>query len=100
MSRSNAKPLAERQRQPTEIRRVLLLDAAREVIAARGLAATTMRDIARAGGRLGRHADLSLLRHRGDPATRCSSARWRVFYEPVIDKAREAEPRPGRACRC
>ncbi|AZI58329.1 TetR family transcriptional regulator [Nakamurella antarctica] len=38
-----------RQRQPTEIRRRMLMDAARTVIVDRGLHATTVRDIAAAG---------------------------------------------------
>lgn len=37
-------------RRPPEIRRRMLLDAAREVIAARGLHATTLRQVAAAGG--------------------------------------------------
>jgi AcrR family transcriptional regulator len=47
---SKAKPAATRQRQPTEIRRSLIVEAARSVIAERGLFATTMRDIAREAG--------------------------------------------------
>lgn len=45
-----AKRVSERLRQPTEVRRRLLVEAAREVIAERGLFAVTMRDIASAGG--------------------------------------------------
>lgn len=45
-----AKQVSERVRQPTEVRRRLLVEAAREVIAERGLFAVTMRDIAAAGG--------------------------------------------------
>lgn len=45
-----AKTAGERQRQPTEIRRGLIVEAARSVIAERGPYSTTMRDIATAGG--------------------------------------------------
>ena len=53
MTRSStprAKTAGERQRQPTEIRRGLIVEAARGVIAERGPYAATMRDIATAGG--------------------------------------------------
>jgi len=43
-------PGAPRRRRPPEVRRRMLLDAARGVIAERGLHATTVRDIAAAGG--------------------------------------------------
>lgn len=45
-----AKQVSQRVRQPTEVRRRLLIEAAREVIAERGLFAVTVRDIAEAGG--------------------------------------------------
>jgi AcrR family transcriptional regulator len=45
-----AKQVSQRVRQPTEVRRRLLVEAAREVIAQRGLFAVTVRDIAEAGG--------------------------------------------------
>lgn len=45
-----AKRASERVRQPTEVRRRLLVEAAREVIGERGLFAVTVRDIADAGG--------------------------------------------------
>lgn len=45
-----AKQVSERVRQPTEVRRRLLVEAARGVIAERGLFAVRMRDIAAAGG--------------------------------------------------
>ncbi|HWG22492.1 TetR/AcrR family transcriptional regulator [Actinospica sp.] len=45
---ARAKTAGERQRQPTEIRRGLIVEAARGVIAERGPFATTMRDIATA----------------------------------------------------
>lgn len=50
LSLPRAKRLSERVRQPTEVRRRLLVEAAREVIAQRGLFAVTVRDIAAAGG--------------------------------------------------
>ena len=45
-----ARPASQRVRQPTEVRRLLLVEAAREVIAERGLFAVTVRDISEAGG--------------------------------------------------
>jgi len=45
---TRAKTASERVRQPTEIRRRLIVDAARSVISERGLFVTTMRDIAQA----------------------------------------------------
>ena len=47
---ARAKTAGERLRQPTEIRRGLIVEAARGVIAERGPFGTTMRDIALAGG--------------------------------------------------
>jgi AcrR family transcriptional regulator len=43
-----ARPVSERSRHPTEVRRALIVEAARSVIADRGLFATTMREIAAA----------------------------------------------------
>src|SRR5690348_908221 len=45
---ARARPASERIRHPTEVRRALIVEAARSVIADRGLFATTMRDIAAA----------------------------------------------------
>lgn len=45
---ARAKQASERIRHPTEVRRALIVEAARSVIADRGLFATTMRDIAAA----------------------------------------------------
>jgi len=45
---TRARPASERIRHPTEVRRALIVEAARSVIAERGLFATTMRDIAAA----------------------------------------------------
>jgi AcrR family transcriptional regulator len=42
-------PPAPRRRQPAEVRRRMIIEAARALIADQGLAATTMRDVARAG---------------------------------------------------
>ncbi|HEX5303516.1 MAG TPA: TetR/AcrR family transcriptional regulator [Streptosporangiaceae bacterium] len=47
---SRARQASERIRHPTEVRRALIVEAARSVIAERGLFATTMRDIAAASG--------------------------------------------------
>jgi AcrR family transcriptional regulator len=47
-ARARAKQAGERSRHPTEIRRHLIVGAARSVIAERGLFATSMRDIATA----------------------------------------------------
>lgn len=47
---ARARRASERTRHPTEVRRPLIVEAARSVIADRGLFATTMRDIAAAGG--------------------------------------------------
>lgn len=49
MGGARAKQPSERTRHPTEIRRQLIVEAARSVIAERGLFATSMRDIATAG---------------------------------------------------
>jgi AcrR family transcriptional regulator len=82
----NARPAAERQRQPTEIRRVLLLDAAREVIAERGLFATTVRDIARAGG-----VSVGTLTYHfsgiAEILRELLEREMAVFYQPIVDKA-------------
>src|SRR5512142_3461659 len=45
---TRARQASERIRHPTEVRRALIVEAARSVIADRGLFATTMRDIAAA----------------------------------------------------
>jgi AcrR family transcriptional regulator len=47
-ARARAKQASERSRHPTEIRRHLIVEAARSVIAERGLFATSVRDIATA----------------------------------------------------
>jgi AcrR family transcriptional regulator len=47
-ARARAKQASERSRHPTEVRRHLIVEAARSVIAERGLFATSMRDIATA----------------------------------------------------
>jgi AcrR family transcriptional regulator len=49
MGGARAKQASERTRHPTEVRRHLIVEAARSVIAERGLFATSMRDIATAG---------------------------------------------------
>ncbi|MEO7127108.1 MAG: TetR/AcrR family transcriptional regulator [Nakamurella sp.] len=45
-----AAPSTARKRQPPEVRRAMIIDAAREIIAAQGMHATTIRDIASAAG--------------------------------------------------
>jgi len=45
-----ARPQPARRRQPPEVRRAMIIDAARELIAAQGMHATTIRDIASAAG--------------------------------------------------
>lgn len=47
---ARARQASERTRHPTEVRRPLIVEAARSVIADRGLFGTTMRDIAAASG--------------------------------------------------
>jgi AcrR family transcriptional regulator len=47
-ARARAKQASERSRHPTEVRRQLIVEAARSVIAERGLFATSIRDIATA----------------------------------------------------
>lgn len=49
-SRPRARQVSERVRQPTEVRRRLIVSAARELIAEQGLASTTLREIARVSG--------------------------------------------------
>lgn len=50
VSRANAQPPARQRRRPPEVRRQMIIAAARGVIAERGLHATTVRDIAGAAG--------------------------------------------------
>ncbi len=82
--------MTDRKRQPTEVRRMLVVDAAREIIAERGLFATTMRDIAHA-------AEVSvgtLTYHFSGIAEILSEVLDRemaLFYEPLVQKARDAE---------
>jgi AcrR family transcriptional regulator len=86
---SKAKTAAERVRQPTEIRRRLIVEAARGVIAERGLFATTMRDIAQAGtvslGTLTYHFT-GLAEILGEVL----KAEMDAFYTPIADRARDA----------
>lgn len=87
---ARAVPPAQRQRQPTEIRRMLIIDAARTVIAGRGLFATTVRDIAEAAG----VANGTLTYHFSGIAEILSEVLERemaVFYEPAIEKSRGAD---------
>lgn len=87
---NKAKTVGERQRQPTEIRRQLIIDAARTVIAGKGLFATTTRDIAAAAnvsaGTLTYHFTgiAEILRKVID-------GEMVEFYQPIADKAAVAE---------
>lgn len=90
MTPARAKRAGERQRQPTEIRRTLIVDAARTVIAERGLFATAMRDIAEA-------ADVSvgtLTYHFTGIADILGAVLEREmaeFYQPIADRIAVAE---------
>lgn len=89
-TRAQAIPAAQRRRQPTEIRRLLILDAARSVIAERGLFATTVRDIAQAAG----VSNGTLTYHFTGIAeilTEVLEREMTLYYEPVVEKSREAE---------
>lgn len=87
--RARAKSEEERQRQPTEVRRRLIVAAARDVIADRGLAATTMRDIAAAGG-----VSLGTVTYHFTGITEILAevlvAEMEGFYLPIITSADEA----------
>lgn len=82
-----AKTAAERVRQPTEIRRRLIIEAARGLIADRGLFATTMRDIAQAGG-----VSLGTLTYHftgiAEILGEVLKEEMDAFYAPIAEKAR------------
>ena len=86
---SKAKSAGERRRQPTEIRRQLIVGAARSVIAAKGLFATTTRDIAAAAeisaGTLTYHfaGIAEILRQVID-------GEMTDFYAPIAERAADA----------
>jgi AcrR family transcriptional regulator len=83
---SKAKTADERQRQPTEIRRRLVVTAARGVIARTGLFATTMREIAAAAG-----VSAGTLTYHfagiDDLLRAVIDAEMTDFYQPITDKA-------------
>jgi AcrR family transcriptional regulator len=85
-----AKTASERMRQPTEIRRRLIVDAARAVIAERGVFATTMRDIAHAS-----EVSVGTLTYHftgiAEILTEVLQAEMDSFYLPIVENARAAE---------
>ena len=84
-----AKTAAERVRQPTEVRRRLIIEAARGLIADRGLFATTMRDIAQAGG-----VSLGTLTYHftgiAEILGEVLKEEMEEFYAPIAEQARAA----------
>lgn len=84
-----AKSAAERVRQPTEVRRRLIVEAARGLIADRGLFATTMRDIAQAGG-----VSLGTLTYHftgiAEILGEVLKDEMEAFYTPIAERARAA----------
>jgi AcrR family transcriptional regulator len=94
MSPTRAKGVSQRRRQPTEVRRALIIAAARGVIAERGLFATTTRDIADA-------AEVSvgtLTYHFASIAEILGAvldAEMAEFYEPVMQRITGAESGAG-----
>ena len=86
---ARAKTASERVRQPTEIRRRLIVDAARTVIAERGLFATTMRDIAQASG-----VSVGTLTYHftgiAEILAEVLQGEMDSFYLPIVENARGA----------
>jgi AcrR family transcriptional regulator len=86
---ARAKTADQRRRQPTEIRRRLILEAARGVIAERGLYATTLRDIAQASG-----VSLGTLTYHftgiAEILAEVLQAEMDFFYVPIAERARSA----------
>jgi len=86
---TRAKTASERVRQPTEIRRRLIVDAARSVISERGLFATTMRDIAQASG-----VSVGTLTYHftgiAEILAEVLQGEMDSFYLPIVENAREA----------
>jgi AcrR family transcriptional regulator len=87
---ARAKTASERVRQPTEIRRRLIIEAARGVIAERGLFATTMRDIAHAG-----EVSVGTLTYHftgiAEILAEVLQGEMDSFYLPIVERARTAE---------
>lgn len=94
MGAARAKQANERTRHPTEVRRPLIVEAARSVIADRGLFATTMRDIATAS-----EVSLGTVTYHfsgiAEILAEALNGEMDAFYAPVIATA-AAEP-DGRA---
>jgi len=94
---ARAKTASERVRQPTEIRRRLIVDAARTVIAERGLFTTTMRDIAQASG-----VSVGTLTYHftgiAEILAEVLQGEMDSFYLPIVENARAA-PDAGTALR-
>lgn len=94
MSSARARPASERNRHPTEVRRHLIVEAARPVIAERGLFATSMRDIAAAS-----EVSLGTVTYHftgiAEILAEVLNGEMDAFYRPVIDAARAAAD--GRA---
>jgi len=94
MGGARARQASERTRHPTEVRRHLIVEAARSVIAERGLFATSMRDIATAGD-----VSLGTLTYHFTGITEILAevlnGEMDSFYGPIIEAAK-ATP-DGRA---
>jgi AcrR family transcriptional regulator len=86
---ARAKTASERVRQPTEIRRRLIVDAARTVIAERGLFRTTVRDIAQASG-----VSVGTLTYHftgiAEILAEVLQGEMDSFYLPIVENARGA----------
>jgi AcrR family transcriptional regulator len=86
---TRAKTASERVRQPTEIRRRLIVDAARSVISERGLFATTMRDIAQSSG-----VSVGTLTYHftgiAEILAEVLQGEMDSFYLPIVENARAA----------
>jgi len=86
---ARAKTASERVRQPTEIRRRLIVEAARTVISERGLFATTMRDIAQASA-----VSVGTLTYHftgiAEILAEVLQGEMDYFYLPIVEGARAA----------
>jgi AcrR family transcriptional regulator len=91
---NRAKRAGERLRQPTEIRRRLIVEAARTVIATRGLVGTSMRDIASAS-----EVSLGTVTYHftglAEILTEVLQGEMDSFYQPILEVARAAEDATG-----
>ncbi|MFT4289337.1 TetR/AcrR family transcriptional regulator [Nocardioides sp.] len=88
--RPRARRPSERVRQPTEVRRRLIVDAARDLIAEQGLATTTLREIARASG-----VSVGTVTYHfaglDDVLADVLRSEIESFYVPLAQAARDAE---------